>query len=447
MRNPLIRRAVILLALLFPAPSVLIFFNGNWYSFFHSYSLGMFFGLMSYGYFSLSLILAARIRILDRMFGHDKVIVFHGLIATFAAASAIAHAVLKRMYFPDYTNQIYLGIAGILLFLGVIILTVVFMVKTPLHRIPGLKSLLSQLNSRISPDYSLLKLIHNLTAPALLIIIFHVMAALPVQENTVRMTLMFATGILAVMIYIIHKFVRPLYNRIFSFKVKAVNTPAPGVIEIIIESGRRKLFNFRAGQFAYFRFHTMGLPKSEHPFTISSAPGNDELSITVKALGDYTKKMLMINPGDIVSADGPYGVFTPPYSQKPLLFLAGGIGITPFTSIVGHYNRNFPERNVKLVWAVLKPEDAFATEFFRESEKRNPSFTYTLLVNAGINPYTGITDPLINRTMMEQYISPEDRSAVQIYLCGPEPFKAALFRIFDEMNIPKNNIFLEKFSF
>ena len=78
----------------------------------------------------------------------------------------------------------------------------------------------------------------------------------------------------------------------------------------------------------------------EHPFTISSAPGDDGcLAFTVKASGDYTRALRQAVQGDRARVDGPYGRFsyvlrTQP--GQPLLLIAGGVGITPMLSMLEH---------------------------------------------------------------------------------------------------------------
>ncbi|MBE9609719.1 ferredoxin reductase family protein [Chitinilyticum piscinae] len=84
-----------------------------------------------------------------------------------------------------------------------------------------------------------------------------------------------------------------------------------------------------AGQFAFVR-----LPGWEgaHPFTIASAPGeNRSLRFCIKALGDYTARLpALLQPGQMLTLEGPYGRFTPPASGRPQRWVAAGIGITPF---------------------------------------------------------------------------------------------------------------------
>lgn len=106
-----------------------------------------------------------------------------------------------------------------------------------------------------------------------------------------------------------------------------------------------------AGQFAYLDFNLQG--RSEfHPFTITSAPNDNELSFMIRNLGDYTERLQsQLKPGDLVKIDGPYGRFKPDNTpQRPQIWLAAGIGITPFIAwLRSGFNRR-ADREVHLFY-------------------------------------------------------------------------------------------------
>jgi predicted ferric reductase len=89
----------------------------------------------------------------------------------------------------------------------------------------------------------------------------------------------------------------------------------------------------KAGQFAFFTFRTAQMGET-HPFTISSAPQADgKIRISVGNLGDYTNKLASsISIGTTLRVQGPFGGFTMPRGSKRQIWIAGGIGITPFLS-------------------------------------------------------------------------------------------------------------------
>lgn len=85
------------------------------------------------------------------------------------------------------------------------------------------------------------------------------------------------------------------------------------------------------GQFAFVTFDAR---EGHHPFTLSSAWKNDaRLSFHIKQLGDYTRTLShTLKVGDDVTVEGPYGKFELAKDNGPQIWIAGGIGITPFLS-------------------------------------------------------------------------------------------------------------------
>ena len=95
-----------------------------------------------------------------------------------------------------------------------------------------------------------------------------------------------------------------------------------------------KPLTHRAGQFAFVSFPELGL-NEPHPFTLSSAPSNDgTLRMTIAPLGDYTVRLMSrLVTGAAARVEGPFGHFG--VTQGPQIWVAAGIGITPFAAMAG----------------------------------------------------------------------------------------------------------------
>lgn len=148
-------------------------------------------------------------------------------------------------------------------------------------------------------------------------------------------------------------------------------------------------------------------------FTLSSAPGHELVSITTKRAhtsSSFKKALWTLEQGENVSISEPMGDFVlPKNSKQPLLFIAGGIGITPFHSIVEWLIENNQERTIQFVYSVhTKNElvfvDTFAQPFIEKFERvAQPNLTVTKLVSL----VKGI-------------------EGKQIFISGPEPMTEAL---------------------
>ncbi len=108
----------------------------------------------------------------------------------------------------------------------------------------------------------------------------------------------------------------------------------PGTTRLILEPVGRPL-NQHAGQFAFMKLDVPGMSEP-HPFTIASSPNNDNLEFYIRHLGDWSAKL---PDTDLVGAsahvEGPYGMFEPLGGRdEPVLWVAGGVGITPFLAAI-----------------------------------------------------------------------------------------------------------------
>ena len=73
-----------------------------------------------------------------------------------------------------------------------------------------------------------------------------------------------------------------------------------------------------------------------HPYSLSAAPSENYLRITVKDLGDHSRTVQHIKPGTRVFVEGPYGAFTAGRAtKKHIVLVAGGVGITPSLRVQG----------------------------------------------------------------------------------------------------------------
>ncbi|MFN2629575.1 MAG: ferric reductase-like transmembrane domain-containing protein [Gaiellaceae bacterium] len=96
----------------------------------------------------------------------------------------------------------------------------------------------------------------------------------------------------------------------FRMRVAEVIQEGPGVVSLRIRGNRLDRLNARPGQFFLWRFLARDRWWASHPFSLSEAPGDRSLRITVKALGDFTSRIGSVEPGTRVVAEGPFGTFT-----------------------------------------------------------------------------------------------------------------------------------------
>lgn len=219
------------------------------------------------------------------------------------------------------------------------------------------------------------------------------------------------------------------------FVVEAVNH-LERATEIVLKPLAEKL-DFQPGQFAFVQINAKGFDEP-HPFTIASAPGEDKLRFTIKVLGDWTRKIREeLEPGVETTIHGPYGRFSSANAGNKQVWLAGGIGITPFLSTLRAMQPDDP-RQITLVYAARdKNEAVFLEEIQRKAQTLGNVKVVVLESNEGQFARvdimkTKLADPL---------------KTYDFFLCGPKPMVEGLSRGLRKEGVGKASIHTEAFEF
>jgi len=201
-------------------------------------------------------------------------------------------------------------------------------------------------------------------------------------------------------------------------------------------------YKFIPGQYVNIKPQTIsGHGKS---YTISSLPTEKNIVITIKRKGEVSSAILDLPVGDKIFFDGPYGYFYPEENSGDLVMLAGGIGITPFYSIIKDRLKSKSKNNIVLFYSnkTLK-ETPFLAEL-KSLEKNSPSLK---VVN--VLTQEDIRNPLIqeysriNEKMLKKYINTfEDK---RYYICGSVGFVNGVWKMLKNMGIDESKTFTESF--
>ena len=163
-------------------------------------------------------------------------------------------------------------------------------------------------------------------------------------------------------------------------------------------------------------------------FTIASAPHEPELAIATRMRDTAFKRVLRsAKPGLPVEIDGPNGVMVlHEDAARPAVFLAGGIGITPFLSMTRHAAHDRLSHRIFLFYSNRRPEDAAFLDELRSLEKTNPNYRLiATMAEPGKSslPWTGETG-FIRRDMLERHLP--DLLAPVYYYAGPPAMAMAM---------------------
>jgi predicted ferric reductase len=200
---------------------------------------------------------------------------------------------------------------------------------------------------------------------------------------------------------------------------------------------------YKPGQFLSVRLIRDGHVSESHPFTLSSSPTWEQLSISVKAVGDFTSTIRDTQTTDRAYIDAPYGAFSYlNHDAEDLVFIAGGIGITPFMSMLRYMHDRKVERNVTLIWGNKSQEDiAFGDELAQIGDAM-PSLRVVHVMSSqgdwpGEKGY--VTTDLLRRHL-------DGVENAQVYLCGPPIMMRNVIVSLRELGVPKQRIHYERFA-
>jgi len=144
------------------------------------------------------------------------------------------------------------------------------------------------------------------------------------------------------------------------WKVARVVPENGDVNSLFLEGGDDRFKKRAAGQYASIRIPSSGGWTEPHPFTISAAPEDPLLCFTIKKEGPFTSAIPDLKPGTPVKVAGPVGAFCRAIEERPeIVMIAGGVGITPFLSVLRHFRNAGAKNRILLFWGNKTMSEAF----------------------------------------------------------------------------------------
>ncbi|MDI6028775.1 FAD-dependent oxidoreductase [Corticibacterium sp. UT-5YL-CI-8] len=206
-------------------------------------------------------------------------------------------------------------------------------------------------------------------------------------------------------------------------------------------------FTFKAGQAVYLTLP--GLKKADgkgrvRTFSIASAPDDSDLVIATRLTDSALKRGLASLPvGSAVEIEGPYGDMTlHDDAARPAVFLAGGIGITPFRSMIRDAARDAPARDLTLFYSNRSPEDAAFLSELEQAARDNPGFRLVATMTEAAD-WQG-ENGFITREMIERHVG--DLARPVFYLAGPPAMVVAMQAMLRQAGVGTKNIRAEEFA-
>jgi predicted ferric reductase len=388
-------------------------------------SLGQAMGLVGMILFACALILSARFKWYEPLFGGmNKVYIAHHTLGGIGFLFLIVHplflatALIQTSWksaalyiLPGDDFAINLGISAFLLLMALLIVT--YYVNLP---------------------YQIWKLTHQFMGLAFFLGGLHVFfITSDVSTNTPLRYYMLSICVIGLLCYVyrtlLGKFLVPRYLYEI-LNIKRINDAMTEITMI----PKNKEMNFQAGQFVFVSFLNAPIPGETHPFSISNAPGGKKVRISIKSLGDYTSLLPVIPKGTLVKLEGPYGKFTPMETQSKQIWIAGGIGITPFIGMAAFLATK--QIDIDLYYTVRTQSEAVYLDELQQLAAQNPGFRIFLSIST------------INGRLTADAIhhNSGDLSQTEIFVCGPPSLMIAIKKQLRAFGIKKEQIHSEEFE-
>lgn len=395
-------------------------------------ALGQVTGIIGTLLFSFSLILSFRNRVVETIFGGlDKLYRIHHLSGMYGLFLLLLHPILlsiPRLMFsvedamtffvPFQTSTpVDFGIFSILTFIfliGVTLFGVIF-------------------------SYQALKKFHQFLGLAFLLGAVHgFMIPSDIQNDTFIRVWVLGFVFLGLCSYVIYSLFKSFTIPKKLYSVSSIKKIESGITEVFLTPVKEG-FSHLPGQFAFFSFLDSKVIANDepHPFTISSWENNGNIILSAKGLGDFTSLIPNVEVGTHMELEGPFGEFVYGFGGKNQVWVAGGVGVTPFVSFAEHILKQSGfDYDIEFFYSVRTKDDLAFHELFTSVASLHPTFKYHPMPSDTEGYITG--DVLINKV--------PGIIARDIFICGPPPMMNALTGSLVSLGINQKHIHSELFS-
>lgn len=357
-------------------------------------------GLAMCGFF-LMFVLASRFKFIERWFnGLDKLYVVHKYVAIISLGLVIVHALISDQLstVDSIRPTVVTGGFALALFIVVVALSL-FDKYIKLAKQPALDKMVTYENWRFTHRFSLLAYAFGL---------FHMY--LSSQYNLLQFSPLGIwqglTGLIGLGcgIYVVFFYQRTQFNH--QGKVSKITRLTPTIIEWEITLD--KPIRYSKGQFIFIKVFKLGIEEAPHPFSISGGDGK-KIYLTTRVLGDFTRSIFdSLEVGTPVRINGPYGRMDFSSGRRDQLWIAGGIGITPF---MAYLRDNTFDQNVEMFYSYTGAAGSAYKDYLEQYAREHSNFTVHL-IDSTQGKMLDLADYTIN-------------GDASIYMCGPQPMVAS----------------------
>lgn len=384
-------------------------------------------GVLGFVVLFFQFVLSSRVRLLERDVGLDVMIHLHRLTGVIGLSLVFLHATAVTAYELIQRGTISVSVlkaVGIGAFL--VMLTVAFA---------------ALFYKRVGWKYETWKRIHLASYVVFPLVFLHAMflSNRVVSGSTwIRAYWWTLLGIYAAII---------LYKVGIAIRVRrnpySVARAVPASHDVTTVSFEGPPLKHQPGQFMLVSVEVNGRLEPSHPYTIASSPTAPNPQISAKAIGDFSSELRTVEPGNRAYIEGPYGVFSFLNHDAPsLVYIAGGIGITPFMSQLRYLRDTGLDRKVRLIWGNKHERDICFREELDAMKSQLSDFD-VIHVMSSQEDWPG-EKGFVTPDLVRRFIDNVDTAT--FFVCGPPVMMEKLIPALGEMGIESSRIVRERFA-
>jgi predicted ferric reductase len=377
-------------------------------------------------------LLIARVPVIERSLGQDRLVRWHRLIGGWPIALIGLHIVTVTLGYAGVTHSGFVSQFWTFLFHYPDVLAA--LVGFLLLVIAGVTS---HRSVRRKLRYETWWVVHLYIYLALTLAFFHQVASgIMFKGHPFNRWLWTALWLGGVLVVVSSRLLAPLWRNVrLQLRVENVKEIAPGVHAITLRG--RGVVNLRVsgGQFFQWRFLSPGLWWHSHPYSLSAMPRPPFLRVTVKALGDQSALVAHLKRGTRVIAEGPYGAFTRhAMVTNRATLIAAGVGITPLRALVEDLPKSV---HVTVIVRASTSEDLIHGDEVAAIVRARRGEFYEIIGSRRENRLTAI-----ELRRIEPSIAQGD-----VFICGPSGFNKEMIQATTALGISAACVHVETFTF
>jgi predicted ferric reductase len=389
------------------------------------YLLGKYFGFLAYFIFLFQYLWTAKVKVFERFISFDRRVSIHRTLGFLGILALCLHPVL---ILGTYAVQGIPLIVTLPLGMGFGSFLILLLIagSTFLGRIWGVR-------------YENWKNFHWFTFAVITLAFFH---SFIIGSDIYGFFRPFWAALWGIhVIIIVLKFIHKAGKRSKTYEISKVILEAPGVTTLMVNKPK---ITYKAGQFCFISVRIDGRWEAWHPFSMTSIEAENHVSMTIKALGDFTNRVHKIKAGDLIKIDVGYGGFSPHFvKDSRYIMIAGGIGITPIYSFCKELKSRPNPPEVTLLYSVHHESDILFKSDFDSWFSQIPGWKVHYTVTSQPD-WKGDCNRLTPERV--KFILSDNLSGT-FFLCGPLHLIRSIGKYLKQQGVPRKKIRQEQFVF